>query len=181
MVNYQNGKIYRIVCNVTGKQYIGSTVSTLSTRLSQHKNSLIKTCSSREVLISDDYNIVLIEDYPCDRKEQLLQRERYYIEIMDCVNKKIPTRTKEEWYQDNKERLLEKQTIWNNNNKDKLREYQKTFKAKNSLEKGIYVDLTTVDLSENIKLNIENLYDCNEFLDNEEIIELVDNTVNFKL
>ena len=38
MVNYQNAKIYRIVCNVTGKQYIGSTVSNLSTRLSQHKN-----------------------------------------------------------------------------------------------------------------------------------------------
>lgn len=191
MVNYQNAKIYRIVCNVTGKQYIGSTVSTLSTRLCQHKKALIddRKCTSRDVLNSGDYNIVLIEDYPCERKEQLLQRERYYIETTDCVNKNIPNRSKEEWYQDNKdvladkyklnrEKRIEYQMNWNAANKDKLKKYQKTYKTKNE---GVIVDLTEVDLSENIKLNIENLYDCNEFPDKEDIIELVDNTVNFKL
>lgn len=191
MVNYQNAKIYRIVCNVTGKQYIGSTVSTLSTRLCQHKKALIddRKCTSRDVLNSGDYNIVLIEDYPCERKEQLLQRERYYIETTECVNKNIPNRSKEEWYQNNKdvladkyklnrEKRIEYQMNWNAANKDKLKKYQKTYKAKHE---GVIVDLTEVDLSENIKLNIENLYDCSEFPVNEEIIELVDNTVNFKL
>lgn len=33
---YQNGKIYRIHCNVTGKDYLGSTIKRLPTRLSGH-------------------------------------------------------------------------------------------------------------------------------------------------
>ena len=164
MVNYQNGKIYRIVCNITGKQYIGSTISHLNTRLSQHKKSF--SCTSIQVLENGDYNIVLIEDYPCERKEQLLQRERFFIETMECVNKKYPLRTRHEWYQDNKKRLIEKQLLWNNNNKDKLREYQETFKNKN---KGIFIDLTegsvaltNIDVhdDEHVKLNIEDIYDC---------------------
>jgi len=36
---YKNGKIYRIVCNQTGLQYIGSTCKTLKQRLQQHKTS----------------------------------------------------------------------------------------------------------------------------------------------
>jgi hypothetical protein len=95
MPNYQNGKIYRIVCNVTGKQYIGSTISPLTSRLCQHKKEFVtkNKSTSREVLEHGDYSIILVEDYPCERKEQLLQRERYYIEGFDCVNKKIPLRT----------------------------------------------------------------------------------------
>lgn len=171
MVNYQNGKIYRIVCNVTGKQYIGSTISSLNTRLSQHKKYIKdgKYCSSKIVLEEGDYDIVLIEDFPCERKEQLLQRERYYIETIECVNKKIPTRTQAEWYIDNKERLIEKQMLWNNTNKDKLKEYQKTFKNKN---KGLLVDLTevNVDDEEQIKLSIEDIYESKEYFDENEIM-----------
>ena len=33
-MDYKNGKIYRIVCEETGRQYIGSTCSTLVKRLS---------------------------------------------------------------------------------------------------------------------------------------------------
>jgi hypothetical protein len=33
---YENGKIYQLVCNITGKKYIGSTVLSLSSRLSTH-------------------------------------------------------------------------------------------------------------------------------------------------
>jgi len=178
MVNYQNGKIYRIVCNITGKQYIGSTVSSLNTRLCQHKKT--RNCSSTQILDNNDYSIVLIEDYPCERKEQLLARERYYIETMDCVNKKYPLRNQHEWYEDNKKRLIEKQIIWNNNNKDKLKEYRKTYKNKN---KGVYVDLTHTDVEdeEQIKLNLEELYDCDELIDQEILFELIDKNIIDKL
>jgi len=178
MVNYQNGKIYRIVCNVTGQQYIGSTVSSLNTRLCQHKKS--RSCTSTQIIDNNDYSIVLIEDYPCERKEQLLARERFYIETMDCVNKKYPLRSQHEWYEDNKKRLIEKQTIWNNNNKDKLKEYRKTYRNKN---KGVYVDLTNIDVEdeEQIKLNIEELYDCLELTDKDILIELIDKNIINKL
>mmetsp|Transcript_32665 Transcript_32665/g.38319 ORF Transcript_32665/g.38319 Transcript_32665/m.38319 type:complete len:103 (+) Transcript_32665:95-403(+) len=36
MVNYKNGKIYKIVCNETNEIYIGSTTQTLTDRLCQH-------------------------------------------------------------------------------------------------------------------------------------------------
>ena len=193
MVNYQNGKIYRIVCNQTGLQYIGSTCMPLSTRLYQHKRLYKdgKSGTSKLVLENNDCSIVLLEDCPTDRKELLLQRERFYIETMECVNKKIPTRTPHEWYEDNKdilankyqmnrEKRIEYQKAWNAQNKDKLREYQKTFKNKH---KGIFVDLTEVDIDdeEHIQLHIEDIYDCDEMIDKDDLIDLIDNNINRKL
>ena len=36
---YQEGKIYKIVCNITGEVYYGSTIEKyLSSRLAKHKN-----------------------------------------------------------------------------------------------------------------------------------------------
>ena len=37
MVDYGNGKVYKIVCNNTGKVYIGSTTQPLSKRLVAHR------------------------------------------------------------------------------------------------------------------------------------------------
>eukprot|EP00952_Eustigmatos_sp_NYUAD-ZCMA_P009908 40808-Eustigmatos_ZCMA.PRE.1 len=57
--------------------------------------------TSYKVIESGDYDIVLIEDFPCDNKEQLHARERHYIETLECVNKVIPNRTSAEYYQAN--------------------------------------------------------------------------------
>ena len=38
MVNYQNGKIYKLVNNVNDKIYIGSTTQKLCNRKNTHKN-----------------------------------------------------------------------------------------------------------------------------------------------
>ena len=68
---YKNGKIYRIVCNITGEQYIGSTCKTLKQRLQQHKASYKcykggkgNYITSFKILENDNCAIVLIEDYP---------------------------------------------------------------------------------------------------------------------
>ena len=102
-MDYKNGKIYRIVCEETGRQYIGSTCSTLVKRLSSHKS--IRKKSKRKCSCHDFINpkIILIEDYPCDRKEQLLMRERYHMENTDCVNLARPIISKEELSQYYKE------------------------------------------------------------------------------
>ena len=62
--------------------------------------------TSFKVLENDDYKITLVEDYPSVRKEQLSMRERYHIENTVCVNKIVPTRTRQEYYQDNEETIL---------------------------------------------------------------------------
>jgi len=89
MVNYQLGKIYKIVCNETGEQYIGATCQKkLCTRLAQHVSN--NKCSSKGIIERGKYEMVLIEDYPCTSKDQLHQRERHFIETLICVNKRIP-------------------------------------------------------------------------------------------
>ena len=111
-MDYQNGKIYRIVCEETGRQYIGSTCSTLVKRFSNHKRS--RDCTCKDFI---NPKIILIEDYPCDRKEQLLMRERYHMENTECVNLYRPIITKEE-----KE---EKYIKYKLDNKDRFNEFKR--------------------------------------------------------
>ena len=95
MPDYQQGKIYKIECNVTGKVYIGSTCEPiLARRLAQHVgnykcylNGKSNYVSSFDILQNEDYDIVLIESYPCNSKDELHARERYYTNNIDCINK----------------------------------------------------------------------------------------------
>ncbi len=133
MPDYSKGKIYRIVCNETGEQYIGSTTQTLTQRLSVHvtetKNNYSKKCKSSQIIHRGNYAIVLIEEYPCENKNQLERRERYFIEKLDCINMNKPAQTKEElceyhreYRTNNLEKLLEKSREYYDNNKEKMRE-----------------------------------------------------------
>ena len=93
-----NGKIYKIVDNTNNNIYIGSTCeSTLSKRLSKHKSDYkryvdkgIKYISSFDIIKNDNYKIELIEDVSCENKYELHDRERYWIENINCINKYKP-------------------------------------------------------------------------------------------
>jgi hypothetical protein len=139
MNRYKNGKIYKIVDNTNGNIYIGSTcVPTLSIRLAQHrcdyKNFIggsKNTTTSIKILENNNYSIVLLEEFPCETKDQLLSRERYYIENNDCINKNIPTRSRKEYYEQIKEQLKEHQKDYYEQNKDKIKERRKEYYEKN--------------------------------------------------
>ena len=45
-----------------------------------------KYLSSFKVMENKDYDIILIEDFPCNSKDQLFARERYYTNTIECVN-----------------------------------------------------------------------------------------------
>ena len=144
-MDYQNGKIYRLVCNKTGLQYIGSTTQPLYKRKSYHKKSYNQWkkkkhnyVTSFKIVENGDYDIVLIEDCPCDNKEQLFQRERYWIETVDCVNKVIPTRSRKEHYEANREQFLEKRKQYYETNKEQLLEHQKQYYEANREQKLEY-------------------------------------------
>jgi len=167
-IDYSKGKIYRIVCNTTGLVYIGSTVETLCNRLSKHRQEykqylkgISRYVTSFEIIKNNNYNIILIKNYPCNNKEELHREERKYIETIECVNKIIPTRTNKEYYETykdkileyhkeyyetnkeyirenqkeyfetNKEYIKEQQKQYNINNKDKMKEYQKAYRKNN--------------------------------------------------
>ena len=144
MVNYQNAKIYRIVCNVTGKQYIGSTCKLLCQRLAGHrgsykcfKNRKGHYITSFKVLENDDFDIILIENFPCDNKEELLKRERHFIDTIDCLNKVVPTRTYKEWYEGNGSVYYEKnKEPYKAKNKEYYKANIATLNEKHSCECG---------------------------------------------
>lgn len=132
MPDYQKGKIYKIICDETNLTYYGSTVQPLSKRLSQHREC--KNEKKYKTNMMKNMKIYLVEDYPCDRKEQLLMRERYYIENNECCNKVVPLRTKKEYYEDHKEHIIENVKEWGEKNKEKVREYKRKYKKNHRAE-----------------------------------------------
>jgi hypothetical protein len=139
MVNYQLGKIYRIVCNTTGLVYVGSTCEpTLAKRLQNHKRDYKryldgsnKYITSFKSLENNNYEIILIESYPCSSKDELHQRERHHIETMECVNKVIPGRTKKEYAVDNRHSIFENQKKYREENKDRTKANKKKWREEN--------------------------------------------------
>ena len=128
MPDYKTSKLYRLISeNMPGTCYIGSTTRTLAQRKAEHvsrskPHTKKNHCTSKIIIDAGDYDIFLIEDFPCDRKEQLKARERFHVEVNECVNKNIPGRTNAEHYQDNKANIYEKQKKYYQDNKPKIKE-----------------------------------------------------------
>jgi Uri superfamily endonuclease len=126
MPDYSRGKIYKIVCNETGLIYVGSTCEpTLARRLAKHvknfkswKKDKTNFVTSFKIIENSNYDIVLLESCPCESKDELYKRERYYIENLECVNKIITGRTPLEYYQQNKETIINKAKEYRIKNKE---------------------------------------------------------------
>ena len=114
MPDYTQSKIYRVCSYKTDRVYIGSTVQPLSKRINEHRNAYVRYkkglrgfVSSFDIMDVDleGAKCVLLETYPCTSKEQLRARERYWIEELGsvCVNRNIPSRTRQEWLDTTKE------------------------------------------------------------------------------
>jgi hypothetical protein len=134
MVDYTKSKIYKITCNITGLTYYGSTVNPISKRVNHHR-CIFRTgnseCTSKQVLIGGDYDYSLVEEFSCENKDQLHKRERFYIENNDCVNKQIPSRTLKEYYKQNKDRIKAKNKEYWDQNRNELLETVKKYYKKN--------------------------------------------------
>jgi hypothetical protein len=153
-INYQEGKIYKIVSYNTMRQYIGSTCQTLSQRLGGHvrdysnynEGKRVLYCTSFEIIDDENYRIELIENFPCTNRTELRSREGFYIRNEECVNKYIAGRNKKGWYRDNKEILseerkeryknnkkceLKRNKLYYEKNKEKIRKIQKKYYEKN--------------------------------------------------
>ena len=129
-MDYQNGRIYKIISDETNKIYIGSTTQPLSKRLSVHKahykqylEGRYHKVSSFDLISLGPVQIILIEACPCNSKEELEARERHYINENKniVVNKVHPTRTVKEYYLENKEDKLKYQKEYRQENKEKIK------------------------------------------------------------
>jgi GIY-YIG catalytic domain len=122
MVNYSNGKIYKLVSDKTNKIYIGSTTQPLSKRIVTHRSHYKVNCSGTacEIIKFGDPKIILIEAYPAKSKEDLLSREDYwYQKFKDiCVNKnqafgRDPNKKNSKWHIKNHDYLIKIQKKYN--------------------------------------------------------------------
>lgn len=111
MVNYNNSIIYRLICEnpLITDEYIGSTINK-NRRKQEHKNvcnnEIHKTHNLkvyqfiRENGGFDNWNMIVLEEYSCENRVQLCQRERFWIEERKpTLNCNIPIRIEGEMKQ----------------------------------------------------------------------------------
>ena len=122
MPDFKLAKIYKIIPlnqDHESDVYIGSTCKPrLSQRMSKHKCDYNRWKDGKYHNVSSfklfekyeiwNLNIYLIEEYPCETKDQLRQREGYYIKNIPCVNQRIAGRTKKQYRDEHKEYLQTK-------------------------------------------------------------------------
>ena len=156
MVNYQNGKIYKIVDISRTKIYIGSTTKQyVSQRMDEHrrkfrdwklgKYNYTSSFQLFEEFGVDNCIIELIELYPCESRDELNMKEGEHIKNNVCVNKNVAGRTVKEYREDNKEKLKEINKEYYQSHKEttkqyyqdnilKVKDYNKEYRDKNKEE-----------------------------------------------
>ena len=140
MPNYQNGKIYTIRHPDIEKYYLGSTTQALSERFRGHKKNKDTTVKQLFDLGIDQCYIELLENYPCNSKEELTKREGELIRLhkSNIVNRNIAGRTQKEWMVENKELISTTLKTYAENNKTKISEYNKVYTQANKEKKRLY-------------------------------------------
>ena len=139
MDRYQNGLIYKIVCNNTDIKdtYVGSCCH-FRKRKNAHKTDCNNKKSKkynlrvyqfiRENGRWDNWSMIQIEPYPCNNKRELETRERYWLEQLNAnLNSQIPSRTQKEYQQDNKDKIATQRKQYQQDNRDTISAKQKQY------------------------------------------------------
>ena len=127
-MDYKNARIYQILNNVTNDVYVGSTCQPLSKRMAKHRLNM--TCKDKQTLPLylkmqeigiEHFYIELLEECPCENKEQLRKREGQYIRQIGTLNKCIAGRSTKEYNYENKDKIVEQTKHYREANKERLR------------------------------------------------------------
>ena len=137
---YASSKIYKVADRAYTTCYYGSTIQPLSKRLAHHRALCKLFCEGRchrisvfdifEAHGSDNCKIELVEECPCENKEQLHKREGFYTQNNECVNKHDAGRKMAEWYADTREQRYQVAEHWRSANEEKVKEMGKNYRAK---------------------------------------------------
>jgi hypothetical protein len=152
---YDNGKIYKLQCN-DGHFYIGSTTSLLKYRKRGHvldsaKYPERKIYNHINKIGWENVKIQLVEDYPCDSRKELIEREDYYIKKEKEINNQlclnfnrsyVPLEEKKEnmkkYYEEHKEDIIEKHRVYVKENEEHIKDYRKSYNKINSERRSAY-------------------------------------------
>ena len=136
----KTGFIYKLAHNdpEIKEIYVGST-NNLRVRKNNHKSSC-NNKDSRNYNLNvyqfirsnggfSNFNIFQIEEVKYNIKYELHARERYYIELLNpSLNKVIPNRTQQEYNEDNKEKINERQKQYYEEHKEQALNYREEHK-----------------------------------------------------
>ena len=147
------GKIYRI--SIGDYFYYGSTKHTLKRRLSSHKSKskteISKLYTKIRELGWDCVKMELIEEYSCETKLQLREREDFfikpYLQNSLCLNEKSAVFNEEyqkQWVENNKELVENQQKQYRENHREYYREYQRTRRTLKKSQVQAHVPLPLV-------------------------------------
>jgi len=144
MPDYSRTVIYKLCCKDTNIKdiYIGSTCN-FKRRKSSHKsncyNTNIRNYNLKVYQFMRDnggfvnWSMIMLFEYPeCQNKLQKESKEREYIELFKpSLNIKIPTKTKIEYRENNKELINQKKKQYYIDNKDVIKDKHKEHYNKN--------------------------------------------------
>ena len=144
-IDYSNGLVYKLCCKDTTitEIYVGSTTNFTKRKHSHHLNCIcpvVKAYNKKAHLFIrenggwENWNMVLIEYYPCETELELGRRENYWIyELQASLNCRTPPMygTVKEYYEAHKEEILEYQKQYNEANKERIAERKKEYAEAN--------------------------------------------------
>ena len=155
---FKNGKIYKIVCNITEKFYVGSTTKPLEIRLSEHEtkyDSYLKDeyhyITSFEIIKNKNYYIELICNVQCISKDILKTFKNNYIKVLRCNNKVVPCRSDIQYRKDNAEKIKQYKKIYRENNTEKIKQQGKKYRKDNAEKIKQYKKIYRENNTEKVK------------------------------
>ncbi len=83
--------------------------------------------SSFDIIERGNYSYALLETVECEDKKQLEERETHYINNNECINRYMPRRTKQEYYEANQNQIKEQVKTYRDANKNALKERKKEY------------------------------------------------------
>lgn len=141
--DYSKCVIYKIYCKDSSVtyEYYGHTINPNRRRHEHsstctnknHRNHNMKLYQvMRENGGRGNWTFEIIEEYPCQNINEATLRERYWIELNQAqLNMAIPTRTRREYYEDNREQIIERCRKYRDENREQILENRKQFYKEN--------------------------------------------------
>jgi len=130
--DYSTGKIYRLRNTVDEKTYIGSTRQTLQERMHKHKHQATarptqKVYAHLNTIGWQNVSIELIENYPCENKAELCEREHHWCRTAKPELNSCLTMTEE----DLKQAHRDNNRKWARAHPEEVKAQHKAWEAKN--------------------------------------------------
>jgi hypothetical protein len=135
-IDYSKTIIYKIVCNDLNitECYVGHTTNFVK-RKNRHKYDCTNNNSKwynlkiyQTIRINgdwDNWSMIEVEKYPCNDINEATARERHWYEQLNAnLNTCCPGRTRQEWCETNKEKILEQANQYYKSNKEQISEYK---------------------------------------------------------